>query len=85
MRLINFIDQDQNLTNFINKSQQVKNSLITGANAGAFSLLIKKLVHQTSAPLLLIEENEHKAQDLFAQLTAIMADDCVQLFRWMRL
>ena len=43
MRLTEILKQDQDLNNFIAKTKQVKNSLITGANAGAFSLLLKQL------------------------------------------
>ncbi len=44
MRLTEILDKDQDLNNFISKTKQVKNSLITGANAGAFSLLLKQIV-----------------------------------------
>ena len=36
MRLTEILKEDQDLNNFIAKTKQVKNSLITGANAGAF-------------------------------------------------
>ena len=58
MRLTEILKQDQDLNNFIAKTKQVKNSLITGANAGAFSLLLKQIVSEPNAPLILIEENE---------------------------
>ena len=45
------------INNFIAKTKQVKNSLITGANAGAFSLLLKQIVTELDAPLILVEEN----------------------------
>ena len=80
MRLTDFISKDQDLTNFIQKTSQVKNSLITGANAGAFSLLLKQIVLQKKVPLLLIEENENKAQNLYNELSGIMDDGLVQYF-----
>ena len=64
MRLTNYLEKDKDLNNFIDKTKDVKNSMITGANAGAFSLLLKQIVNERKAPLVLIEENEHKAQDL---------------------
>ena len=80
MRLTDFISKDQDLTNFIQKTSQVKNSLITGANAGAFSLFLKQIVLQKKVPLLLIEENENKAQNLYNELSGIMDDGLVQYF-----
>lgn len=80
MRLTEILTKDQNLTNFIDKTLQVKNSLITGANAGAFSLLLKQIVSQLDRPLILIEENENKAQNLYSELSAILADGQVQIF-----
>ena len=73
MRLTEILDKDQDLNNFISKTKQVKNSLITGANAGAFSLLLKQITTKLAAPLILIEENESKAQNLYGELSAIMA------------
>ncbi|WP_278340745.1 hypothetical protein, partial [Lactobacillus acetotolerans] len=80
MRLTNFLQKDQDLNNFIEKTKRVKNSLITGANAGAFSLLVKQIVDQLNVPLILIEENENKAQKVYGELNEIMADGSVQLF-----
>ncbi|MBI1700841.1 transcription-repair coupling factor [Lactobacillus crispatus] len=80
MRLTEILDKDQDLNNFISKTKQVKNSLITGANAGAFSLLLKQITTKLAAPLILIEENESKAQNLYGELSAIMADETVQIF-----
>ncbi len=80
MRLTDFINQDQDLNNFIEKTKQVKNSLITGANAGAFVLLLKQIVAVRKAPLILVEESESKAQNLYGELSSIMPDDAVQIF-----
>ena len=80
MRLTDFVKKDQNLTNFIAKTSQVKNSLITGANAGAFSLLLKQIVTEKKVSLLVIEENENKAQNIFNELSGIMDDGQVQYF-----
>ena len=80
MRLTEILKEDQDLNNFIAKTKQVKNSLITGANAGAFSLLLKQVVTELDAPLILVEENENKAQNLYGELSAILPDDSVQIF-----
>ena len=80
MRLTEILKEDQDLNNFIAKTKQVKNSLITGANAGAFSLLLKQIVTELDAPLILVEENENKAQNLYGELSAILPDDSVKIF-----
>nr|MDF9461735.1 transcription-repair coupling factor [Lactobacillus amylovorus] len=80
MRLTEILKQDQDLNNFIAKTKQVKNSLITGANAGAFSLLLKQIVSEPNAPLILIEENESKAQNLYGELNSILEDDAAHYF-----
>lgn len=80
MRLTDLIEKDQDLTAFIAKAAQVKNSLITGANAGAFSLLLCQIVTTLKQPLILIEENENKAQKLYSELNAVMPDNTVQIF-----
>ncbi len=80
MRLTEILKEDQDLNNFIAKTKQVKNSLITGANAGAFSLLLKQIVTELKTPLILVEENENKAQNLYGELSAILPDGSVQIF-----
>lgn len=80
MRLTEILKKDQDLNNFIAKTKQVKNSLITGANAGAFSLLLKQIISELDAPLILIEENESKAQNLYGELNSILEDDAAHYF-----
>lgn len=80
MRLTEILNKDKDLNNFIAKTKQVKNSLITSANAGAFSLLLKQIVSELKAPLILLEENESKAQNLYGELNAILDDDAAQYF-----
>lgn len=80
MRLTDFLNKDQELSKFIAKTKKVKNSLVTGANAGAFSLLLKQIVEEADVPLILVEENESKAQNLYGELSSIMSDDSVQSF-----
>ena len=80
MRLTEILNKDQNLNNFILKTKQVKNSLITGANAGDFSLLLKQIISKLNEPLILVEENENKAQNLYGELSAILDSEQVQIF-----
>ena len=80
MQLTDFLQQDQELTNFITQTTQYKNSLITGANAGAFSLLLKEIIEQKQCPLMLVEENEHKAQNLYNSLSNLLGESMVHIF-----
>ena len=80
MRLTNIIEKDHDLINFIANVSKVKNSLITGANAGAFDLLLCQIVKTLNEPLILLEENENKAQKIYSELNAIMPEDSVQIF-----
>lgn len=80
MRLTNIIEKDHDLINFISNVSKVKNSLITGANAGAFDLLLCQIVKTLSKPLILLEENENKAQKIYSELNAIMPEESVQIF-----
>lgn len=72
MQLTDFVQSDQELAGFFTKIKQVKNSMITGASAGAFSLLIKTLVATCQTPLLLLAPDEAQAQRRFAELNEIM-------------
>ena len=80
MRLTNIIEKDHDLINFISNVSKVKNSLITGANAGAFDLLLCQIVKTLSKPLILLEENENKAQKIYTELDALMPEESVQIF-----
>ncbi|WP_294760122.1 transcription-repair coupling factor [uncultured Lactobacillus sp.] len=80
MRLTNIIEKDHDLINFISNVSKVKNSLITGANAGAFDLLLCQIVKTLSKPLILLEENENKAQKIYTELDALMPEEGVQIF-----
>ncbi|MGQ5709776.1 transcription-repair coupling factor [Lactobacillus sp. PSON] len=80
MQVTDFLKQDQELTDFIQKTKKVKNSMVTGASAGAFSLLLKEIQDGIKGSLLVIEENENKAQSTFAKLSAIMPSGMVEIF-----
>lgn len=80
MRLSDFLNKDQKLTEFIKKTKQIKNSMITGANAGAFGLLLKQIVTENSIPIILIEKDENKAQSIFNELNGVMTDGQVHYF-----
>lgn len=80
MQVIDFLKQEKDLTDFIQKTKKVKNSMITGASAGAFSLLLKIIAGEIDAPLLVVEENENKAQNVYSQLNGIMPEGMVEIF-----
>lgn len=80
MQLTDILNKDEELTNFIDKTKTLKNSLITGANAGAFSLLLKQIVKQTHQPLILVEATENKAQAIYHSLSNIMGEQQVYYF-----
>ncbi|MDN6028456.1 MAG: transcription-repair coupling factor [Lactobacillus sp.] len=80
MKLTDFLTTDQALVTFLSQLKQVKNSLLTGASAGAFSLLIKGLVALNEDPIMLVMPDENKAQTMYAVLNEVLATDQVQLF-----
>lgn len=80
MRLTEIIAKDHDLTNFINRTTTVKNSLITGANAGAFDMLLCQIVMTLARPIILLEENENKAQKIYSELVQLLPEESVQIF-----
>lgn len=80
MQLIDFLNKDQELSKFIENTKKEKNSLITGANAGAFSLLLKDFLLKRQAPIILVEENENKAQNIYGELSSIFDNNLVHMF-----
>lgn len=80
MKFNELISQDQALTDFLNDTKNKQNSLLTGVNSGALPVLIMQLVQTHHRPLLLVEENEHKAQNVYAALHEALADETVHLF-----
>lgn len=72
------IKKDQQLTDFIGKIPQSSKSLLTGVNEGAFSALLKQILNDINQPIIIVEENEDKAQRLQNELSGILNDD--QLF-----
>ena len=80
MRLTEIIAKDHDLTDFINRTTTVKNSLITGANAGAFDMLLCQIVMTLARPLILLEENENKAQKIYSELVQLLPEESVQIF-----
>lgn len=80
MQVTDFLKQEKDLTEFIQKTKKVKNSMITGASAGAFSLLLKEIEQGIKAPILVVEENENKAQNVYSQLSSIMPEGMVEIF-----
>lgn len=80
MQVIDFLKKDQAVTAFIAKTSRIKNSLLTGVERGAFAVLIQAYLAQVGQPLLLIEENEYKAQERYNDLSRLLADDDLGLF-----
>lgn len=80
MQVIDFLKKDQGVTAFIAKTSRIKNSLLTGVERGAFAVLIQAYLAQVGQPLLLIEENEYKAQERYNDLSRLLADDDLELF-----
>lgn len=80
MRLTEIIAKDHDLTDFINRTTTVKNSLITGANAGAFDMLLCQIVMTLARPIILLEENENKAQKIYSELVQLLPEESVQIF-----
>lgn len=80
MRLTEIIAKDHDLTDFINRTNTVKNSLITGANAGAFDMLLCQIVMTLARPIILLEENENKAQKIYSELVQLLPEESVQIF-----
>lgn len=82
MQVIDFLKKDQAVTAFIAKTSRIKNSLLTGVERGAFAVLIQAYLAQVGQPLLLIEENEYKAQERYNDLSRLLADDDLGLLPW---
>lgn len=80
MRLTEIIAKDHDLTDFINRTTTVKNSLITGANVGAFDMLLCQIVMTLARPIILLEENENKAQKIYSELVQLLPEESVQIF-----
>ena len=80
MQLIDFLKDDQQVNDFIAKTSAVKNSLLTGAERGAFAFFLQYLLAQRPGTVLIVEENEHKAQERYSDLVGLFADEQVQLF-----
>lgn len=80
MQISEIIAKDKELTDFIQKAPTVNRSLLTGVNDGAFSTVILQILKQLNKPLLLVEENEDKAQRLQDELSNLLNEEKVQAF-----
>lgn len=74
MKISQIIEQDKNLDKFIKQVPESKRSLLTGVNSGAFSAVLKQLLSKLNRPVVLIEENEDKAQRLASELESLLED-----------
>lgn len=80
MKLTDIVAQDKKLSNFLDKTLKVKNSLLTGVNPGAFAMLLLQMLVKLKKPLLLVEESENKMQNIASALNAILPDKMVYTF-----
>ena len=54
MQLIDFLKDDQQVNDFIAKTSAVKNSLLTGAERGAFAFFLQYLLAQRPGTVLIV-------------------------------
>ncbi|WP_297816065.1 transcription-repair coupling factor [uncultured Lactobacillus sp.] len=80
MQVSTIIEKDKQLEDFIDQLPHAKKSLLTGVNGGAFSAIIKQLLDKQNKPLILVEENEDKAQRLQNELSSFLSEDIVHYF-----
>lgn len=80
MNILDFILQDKELNTFINRLSKSKKSLITGINIDILVPILKAILQTNKSPLLLIEENEDRAQRLQGELENVLDDGLVESF-----
>ena len=80
MQISEIIAHDKELDNFIQKAPNYTRSLLTGTNDGAFSTVILQILKKLNKPLLIVEENEDKAQRLQNELSSLLNDEIVHMF-----
>ena len=77
MNITELIKKDKELNNFIEKAPVEKRSLLTGVNSGAFVAVLMQMLKAWQQPLILVEDNEEKAQTLLDELGNLLPDDMV--------
>ncbi len=80
MNITELIEKDIELNNFIEKAPVEKRSLLTGVNSGAFAAVLMQMLKVWQQPLILVEDNEEKAQTLLDELGNLLPDDMVFSF-----
>ena len=80
MNITELIKKDKELNNFIEKAPVEKRSLLTGVNSGAFAAVLMQMLKVWQQPLILVEDNEEKAQTLLDELGNLLPDDMVFSF-----
>ncbi len=80
MNITELIKKDKELNNFIEKAPVEKRSLLTGVNSGAFAAVLMQMLKAWQQPLILVEDNEEKAQTLLDELGNLLPDDMVFSF-----
>lgn len=79
MKLTEIVAQDKELGAFLINTQKNKKSLLTGINERNLPLILLELLKQNNV-LIIIEENENKAQRLVDNLAPILPEEKVQYF-----
>ena len=77
MNITELIKKDKELNNFIEKAPVEKRSLLTGVNSGAFAAVLMQMLKAWQQTLILVEDNEEKAQTLLDELGNLLPDDMV--------
>ena len=72
MQVSEIINQDKDLNKFIDNVPDSKKSLLTGVNPGAFNAVLKQFVKTIRHSILLVEENEDRAQRIASDLEAVV-------------
>ncbi|KRL62564.1 transcription-repair coupling factor [Lactobacillus psittaci] len=79
MNLNEIIAQDQELGAFLVKTNKVEKSLLTGISESSLPLLVNQLVNQDKS-LILVLENENKAEQVLDNLSGILDEEQVAYF-----
>lgn len=80
MNVLDIVGQDSKLADFFAQTNKVKNSLITGITDSTISVILLALLKQLQVPVILVAASENKAQQLYAELLAVMGDENLVYF-----
>ncbi|QNQ81796.1 transcription-repair coupling factor [Lactobacillus sp. PV012] len=80
MQVSDIVAEDKTLNNFIEKIPGSNRSLLTGVNEVSQAPIIKQMMNKLQQPLMVVEENEDKAQRLANELSSILGEEIVHTF-----